>query len=129
MKKIGLVGILLLYIIGIDAQSVMNGQVAVKKLDVARNEGNLFVTMDLDLTALDLKSNHEIVLTPTLTGIKDTLELPQVLVAGRNRYYSYIRNADKLAGRELYRIGKDRAVNYQATVPFAKWMETWRYCL
>ena len=124
MKKIGLVGILLLYIIGIDAQSVMNGQVAVKKLDVARNEGNLFVTMDLDLTALDLKSNHEIVLTPTLTGIKDTLELPQVLVAGRNRYYSYIRNADKLAGRELYRIGKDRAVNYQATVPFAKWMET-----
>ena len=54
MKKICLVGILLLYTIGIEAQSVMNGQVAVKNLNVARNAESLFVTMDLDLDALNL---------------------------------------------------------------------------
>lgn len=124
MKKFVLASTLLLYIIGVDAQSVMNGQIAVKDLNVARNEGNLFVTMDLDLTSLDLKSNHEIVLTPTLVALDDTLKLPQVLVAGRNRYYSYIRNAEKLNNRELYRVGKTGEVHYQATTPFEEWMET-----
>ena len=123
MKKICLVGMLLLYIIGIEAQSVMNGQVAVKNLNVARNAESLFVTMYLDLDALNLKSNHEVVLTPTLVGVNDTLKLPQVLVAGRNRYYSYIRNPKKLDGRELYRVGKIEEVRYQATVPFQLWME------
>lgn len=50
--------------------------------------------------------------------------MPAVVVAGRNRYYHYVRNDHQLDGRELYREGKAEKIHYQASVPFEQWMET-----
>lgn len=124
MKKFVLFCIALLLAAGMAAQGILGGQVTIKELDVARNEGTLFVTMDMDVEALRLKSNHEMVLTPALVTVDKTVAMPSVVVAGRNSYYHYIRNEKQLGGRELYRSGKTGTIQYQASLPYEKWMET-----
>lgn len=124
MKKFVLFGISLLLAAGMAAQGLLGGQVTIKELDVARNEGTLFVTMDMDVEALRLKSNHEMVLTPALVTVDKTVAMPSVVVAGRNSYYHYLRNGEQLGGRGLYRAGKTGTIQYQASLPYEKWMET-----
>lgn len=124
MKKFVLLSICLLLVAGVSAQTLRGGQVAIENLNVARNGEALFVAMDVDLTGLQLKSNHEMVFTPALVTADHQLLMPAVVVAGRNRYYHYVRNGHQLDGRELYREGKAEKIHYQASVPFEQWMET-----
>lgn len=124
MKKFVLLSICLLLVAGVSAQTLRGGQVAIENLNVARNGEALFVAMDVDLTGLQLKSNHEMVFTPALVTADHQLLMPAVVVAGRNRYYHYVRNDHQLDGRELYREGKAEKIHYQASVPFEQWMET-----
>ncbi|MBQ8224443.1 MAG: DUF3868 domain-containing protein [Bacteroides sp.] len=119
----------LLYIIGVKAQesgvamqSIMGGQVKVSNLNVARNDDKLFVSMQLDFSALNLKSNHELLLTPTIMADEDTLQLKSILVAGRNRYYLHQRNDGKSVDYALYRAGSTNAVEYQTLVTYQEWM-------
>jgi len=124
MKKFVLLSICLLLVAGVSAQTLRGGQVAIENLNVARNGEALFVAMDVDLTGLQLKSSHEMVFTPALVTADRQLLMPAVVVAGRNRYYHYVRNGHQLDGRELYRDGKAEKFHYQASVPFEQWMET-----
>ena len=124
MKKFVLFSICLLLVAGVSAQTLRSGQVAIENLNVARNGEALFVAMDVDLTGLQLKSSHEVVFTPALVTADRQLLMPAVVVAGRNRYYHYVRNGHQLDGRELYREGKAEKFHYQASVPFEQWMET-----
>ena len=119
--------LLLLYIIGInaqDTQTAFDGQVEVRGLNVARNEGNLFVSMDFGLERLRLKTSRELLLAPMLVTDTDTLRLPGIVVAGRNRYYHRLRQASAEEALSLYQSGKTDAVHYQTSVPYADWMET-----
>ena len=89
--------LLSLYIIGVNAQRILNGQIEIKDLNIARNEGNLFLSMRMDVTALDVKSDEEIILTPALKSSEETfVNLPAVRINGRNRYYHHLIN-DNLA--------------------------------
>ena len=123
MKKIALFGMFLLSVMSVVAQNVSGGQFMVRELDVARNEDKLFVSMKLDLKELKLPSNHELVLTPMLVGVDDSMPMNPVILAGRNRFYYYLRNEKELNSRILCRAGEEELFTYQATVPFVKWME------
>lgn len=116
--------LLSLYIIGVNAQRILNGQIEIKDLNIARNEGNLFISMRMDVTALDVKSDEEIILTPALKSSEETfVNLPAVRINGRNRYYHHLRN-DKLADEPyFYRTGKVDEIHYQAMTPYAEWMD------
>ena len=94
----------------------------VRDLKVERSENNLFVSMQLDLSELTLKSNREITYLPVLTFGERHLELPRVIVAGRNRYIQNLRHGDLSHGARLCRPGK--AVDYSALIPYEQWMET-----
>ena len=48
------------------AQPILDGRVTVSNLAVSRADEKLFVAMDIDVSALDLKTNLEMLLTPTL---------------------------------------------------------------
>ena len=74
------------------AQTIMGGNVTVSDLAVSRSEDKLFVSMDIDVSALSVKSNREVILTPRLSGEGNELNLPSVMIAGRNRYYHHLRN-------------------------------------
>ena len=54
--------------IGAKAQTIMGGNVTVSDLAVSRSEDKLFVSMDIDVSALSVKSNREVILTPRLSG-------------------------------------------------------------
>ena len=94
----------------------------VRDLKVERSENNLFVSMQLDLSELTLKSNREITYLPVLTFGERHLELPRVIVAGRNRYIQNLRHGDLSHGARLCRPGK--VIDYSALIPYEQWMET-----
>ncbi len=105
------------------AQSLMQGQIVVSGLDMARTEGNLFVTMLVDMQDLDLKTNADVTLTPRLCFGERTAELPALLIAGRNRYFHHLRNGVP-EGVTLYRQGEPDRIEYRAALPYEPWMET-----
>ena len=63
------------------AQTVMDGKVTVSDLAVSRSKDKLFVALNIDVSALEIKSNREIILTPSLFTAADSLSLPSVTVA------------------------------------------------
>ena len=63
------------------AQTIMGGNVTVSDLAVSRSEDKLFVSMDIDVSALSVKSNREVILTPRLSGEGNELNLPSVMIA------------------------------------------------
>lgn len=104
------------------AQTLMDGRVNMRDVAVSRNDDKLFVSMDIDVSALNVSTNREVILTPQITAGADTLDLPAVMVAGRSRYYLHLRNGVQPAGTELYRSGKTSVIKYRAVVPYAAWM-------
>lgn len=94
----------------------------VKSLKAERSENNLFVSMQLDMTSLKLKSDREVTYLPVLSWGDSTLCLPRVVVAGRNRYIQNRRHGKLPADAILCRPG--RVVDYSTVVPYEPWMET-----
>ena len=56
----------------------------------------LALTIDLNMADMKLPINREMIFTPVIISADGTqsLELSPVIVAGRNRYYWHLRNAD-----------------------------------
>ena len=96
----------------------------VKALKVERTANNLFVTMQLDASDLKLGADTEIIYTPAITRDGKSLELPCVIVAGRNRHIQNLRHGRFAADATLSRTGK--VIEYSAKVPYEAWMESAR---
>lgn len=110
---------------GAQAQvSLLDGRVTISNLDAAHNKGRLFVTMDIDIEKIGIASNREVSLTPVLRSETDSVQLPALLIAGRNRYYHHLRNGLSEETTTLYREGEQKTIAYRASVPYEKWMET-----
>lgn len=92
----------------------------VKSLKAERSENNLFVSMQIDLTGMKLKSDREITYLPVLAGGDSLLPLPRVVVAGRNRYIQNLRHHRFEESARLCRPGQ--AVDYTVVVPYRPWM-------
>lgn len=112
----------LCHALGINGQTLMDGQVAIQNLAVSKQEDKLFISMDVDISALRQKSNRELSITPLLTQEDRKLELPGMLIAGRNRYYHHLRN--HTSTERLYRTGERTLIEYRVVVPYEKWMGT-----
>lgn len=125
MKKI-LCFCLLLMCVGVVGAQDSTGKVAVKNVSVARSEGQLFVSIDLDASSLSLRSEEELVLTPALKAEGDRVgALPVVRLAGRNRYYRCLRvhGVSSATGESLYNVKTMKEIHYRAMIPYEGWME------
>lgn len=107
---------------GVNGQTLMDGQISVQNLVVSKQEDKLFISMDLDISAFKQRSNRELFITPLLTRDDKKLELPAVVIAGRNRYYHHLRNNTTID--QLYRSGKHALIEYRVVIPYEKWMGT-----
>lgn len=88
MRKIWCLSLLsLLCMASVYGQKFADGRGEIRDIDVVRGENSLFVSMTVDVSALDVASNRELLLVPMLKGEQDSVQLPFVIVAGRNRYY------------------------------------------
>ncbi len=105
-----------------EVQEVMGGNVSVSGLDVARTDDNLFISMDIDVSRLSLRTDREVILTPVLVNGSDSLVLTPVMVAGRNRYFHHLRNGAVPEGAELFRGGNAGVLEYRKIVPYEAWM-------
>lgn len=103
--------------------SIFDGQAAVRNLSVEKSERTLYVTMDIDVAALKVKSNREMWLRPALTDGDNRLNLPAVMIAGHNRYYQAQRHDLPSDTLLLYRAGRQDVIPYQALVEYQDWME------
>ncbi len=91
----------------------------VKTLKVDRSTDRLLINMTIDADDLGRKTNRESWLTPVLsTPEGDTLDLPSIMVGGRNRYFQAQRRHETAP---LYRGG---TIDYAAIVPYQQWMES-----
>lgn len=125
MRKIWCLSLLLLSCVAsIYGQKFADGRGEVRNIDVVRGENSLFVSMTVDVSALDVASNRELLLIPVLRGGQDSIQLPFMIIAGRNRYYYHLRNTPVTDGNILERVGKTETINYRAVIPFENWMST-----
>lgn len=122
IKLLGSIVPLLCCVAGAGARTVIDGTVSVSNLAVSRAEDKLFVSMDVDVSAVEMKSNRELLLTPTLAASGDSLRLPSMLLAGRNRYYHHLRNGLSSDAVTLYRYGTVKTIEYRSVIPYEKWM-------
>ena len=125
MKKIYAFFLGLLGVVSASAQQdIVGGAVRVNNLQVAQNDSSLFVTMTLDVTGAEaMGNNRQMLLTPALVAGTDTIRMHDVLLAGRNRWYAYLRNPERTRGAALYRVGDTHEIVYKDVVPYRKWME------
>lgn len=103
-----------------------NGMVVVAP-QVERNGGYMAVNATFDLSAVKVKSDQAVLVTPRLVNGGDSIVLPPVGVYGRTRYYQIMRSGSSgtiTNNRELsFRAPKlPDSVAYSKVVPYAAWM-------
>lgn len=95
-------------------------------LGVDEAKRRVHVQLDIDVAGFSLGRDREMVLTPVLMSENhtDSLELEPITVAGRNRWYHYLRNGF-LDGddSDIYRAGKRVKAHYDREFDLAPWME------
>ena len=104
----------MLFMANVSGQELADGQVVVRNLDVVRGENALFVSMDVDVSALNIATNRELLFVPVLKGESDSVQLPFMIVAGRNRYFYHLRNTPVSDGDVLEREGQANVIRYRA---------------
>lgn len=97
----------------------------VDHIQVTRVDNKLMVMIDIDPRRVNPGRDREVTFSPVVRagGSTDTLALPALTIAGRNQYYTHLRNGDLEAGDKVYCAGDKEIIAYRAEVPFEPWME------
>lgn len=109
-----------------DTKDILPG-VSVENFNMNRNGKYLTVTMDIDLSELDVNSNRAVLLTPRLVNATDSIDLPSIGIYGHRRYYYYIRNGiSTISGdteKSFKASNKPEQLEYDNHIPYADWMD------
>lgn len=115
------------------AQEINIGQTVARKI----SDDKVEVSFSMDCSTLRLPSRRQMVITPLIISRSesDTLALPSVCIAGRNRYRMnkrkerlYVKEHGKAPvageGQEMIRFNRkrDMLLEYNETVPAQEWM-------
>ena len=96
-----------------------------------RQEGDsLVVDMDIDMSRMNLQTNHAQILTPVIASRSEEIELPKVMIQGTARNKAFVRELelndqayDDFENNLPYAIVKPKSrLNYRMSVPFEPWM-------
>lgn len=97
----------------------------VERLEVLHLDSILQVSFDIDPHRLKPGSDRQVTFTPILRSkhnAKDTVALKPIIFAGRNRYYTHLREGNLVAGDLIYQAGKKSIVEYMRTTAWQPWM-------
>lgn len=103
------------------------GQAGAQKIDITESDvvaaGDRLLIDMVIVTPEGLESSGEVTVTPMLTSEKgDTLFLPSVLLAGRNKYYTLLRQHDKSVTDRLHSASKTASIKYNTGIKAEEWM-------
>lgn len=92
-----------------------------------KDSGDMTIDIDIDLSALNIKTTQVVVLTPIIVNGDNSHELKSIAVYGRNRRIYYLRNEEKrpTTSEDVILTSKeaDGIVTYNTSVYFAAWMD------
>ncbi len=113
---------------GIAQQNAIVDGVSVSDLKIERNGDIMNVGMTLSLSQLNVGSNRAVLLTPRLVNGTNSVDLSQMGIYGRQRYYYYVRNGKSLlTGKdgEMSWKASERpdSVEYRDLIPYQDWMD------
>lgn len=112
------------------ADNRTDGNVIVRDLSIQRSADNCLVSMRLVLDSLHLRSNHQLFVTPFIENDRESVQLPSVVLSGRNMHYYYLRSGmTKASGKsnyeireELYHKGGPATIKYSEMTELQPWM-------
>lgn len=95
-------------------------------LDVGINETTKKVSVDISmpLKHFRVSTNREMILTPMLIASdrSDSVALSPVVIAGRSRWYHYMRDGLLDKNNSIYRAGAKKDVEYHEVTDWQPWM-------
>ncbi len=126
MKRTILISALILCLAPVSEAQNAAGGVTADGVKIERNDRYMTVDMTLDLTGLKVGGKRAVVITPRLANGEHSMDLPSVGVYGRNRYYHYLRNGERmLTGKDemSYKASKKPAsFPYNKVFAYEEWM-------
>lgn len=96
----------------------------IEKITSSRVDTVYVLMMDVNASAVNPGRDRELMLRPVLRSSEgsDSIVLPGVVIAGRNRYFSHLRNNNLPSGEKLLRGGSHEVYSYRFTTPWEEWM-------
>lgn len=90
----------------------------------AEKEGDrIILSLAVDPAKVNPGRDREVIFIPKILSGTDTLSFAPFAVAGRNRYYSFIRNGgESKTGYPVIRSGKGEVLAYTSSLPWEEWM-------
>lgn len=100
-----LFGIVLLFCTNTSAQQKeYSGKIHVTALSLQQEGDSVYVKLSFDISGVNVDSRRSISLIPTLVAAGDRLDLPEVVVKGRENYNVYRRETALMSNREKRRM-------------------------
>lgn len=123
MKIFKILAVFLLLTSVASAQNVKS--LSVSDLQCGRDGSVFFVTMKVNPKTIKNSINQRLEIVPVISSADSskTVELPPVILAGKNMYYSTLRNESADRINFLHRAGKGDIINYSERVIYEDWME------
>lgn len=107
----------------VNSSSSTEVPIRISDLETERTDVNFYIRFNLDLSAIKMKSEKQVSLTPVLKDSERCLELPGVIIAGHNKYLRHLRYNSVPEGYTLLRSGHaPAAFPVDVRVPFEDWM-------
>lgn len=133
MKNIRIISVIALLVAGINATVAAelradSSDLNLYDIRVAVDESarKLAIDIDLDINRFKVGSERELIFTPMVFAAdgSDSLALEPVTVAGRNRWYHYLRDGVlDVEGNDIFRAGKPVHAKVTRNIDLEPWME------
>ena len=98
----------------------------VESVEVTHVDSTLNIAFSVNPKRVSPGSDRQVVFTPIVRSndpaVTDSIVLPSMTIAGRNRYYSHLRNGDITDGEMIYRAGEPGIVSYAQSLRWQPWM-------
>ncbi len=110
-----------------NAQTIMNGSLAIDKIEINRSGEHIIIDMDINLSQLKLKSSQATLITPVVVNGDRRLELTPIGIYGRENYINNKRTMGDimLGGPDEIKFRKSEmpdVLNYQKILVYQSWM-------
>lgn len=128
MKRYILLFTILGGLFGFSSDLKSQTDVSVSDFKFVRNGEYMTLSMNLDLSRLDVGTNRAVILTPRIVNGDDSLSLPSVGIYGRRRYYYYLRNngSAMITGSDETVLKAERCpqmLAYKNNCDYSAWMD------
>ena len=101
-----------------------DNSINIKNSDVQKADSVITVMADIDISNLDLDKESTVKIYPKLKSDNNEIELPPIVINGRNKHILYRRNPDKEDFGEYRRKNNTtQLINYQQTIRYSPWMK------